>query len=85
MGFRDWLRRLLEGGVYESQAEIARAVGVTEGAVSLWLSGERRPDRERCDLISTATGLPVGDIVEMVSRDARDIDGNSRPRRRVAA
>ena len=72
MGFRAWLRGLLDEGKYRSQYQMADAFGVKQPTVNHWLQGERLPDRDRCSLISDATGEPVGRIMEMVSRDARE-------------
>jgi transcriptional regulator with XRE-family HTH domain len=72
MGFREWLRRLLEERMFGNQEQLAERVGITQSSISNYLTGARRPDMERCILISEATDIPLADIVEMVRKDARD-------------
>lgn len=77
MGFRVWLRGLLEEKtVYKSQYDLAERVGISQPTVANWLKGIRHPDRDRCDLISKATGKPVAEILEMVLMDARESSDN---------
>jgi transcriptional regulator with XRE-family HTH domain len=42
-----------------SQLELARILGVSKGAVSLWESGSRRPDAEYIYRLEGELGLPV--------------------------
>ena len=74
MSFREWLRTLLEEGVYETQEQMAADFGTKQSTIAHYLRGSRLPDVERCGLISEATGKPVADIVEMVRRSS-----NSKP------
>ena len=70
MSFRAWLRGLLgEGRMYRTQEQMAEAFGTKQPAVSLWLSGDRRPERDSLDRIAKATGTPLADILEMVQAD----------------
>ena len=71
MGFREWLRELLEKGVYESQVEMAEAFQMTQPAVSFWQSGHSSPDLKSCGRISEATDKSMAEIYEMVRLDAR--------------
>jgi len=72
MGFRAWLRGLLEDDVYGSQYEIAEAFGVKQPTINHWLQGLRQPDRESCIRISEASGEPLVHIMEMVRQDTRE-------------
>lgn len=69
MGFRAWLRGLLEDGMYRSQYEMADAFGVKQPTINHWLHGSRQPDLESCARISKATAKPMADIWEMVHSD----------------
>ena len=71
MGFREWLRELLEKGEYGSQVEMANAFKVTQPSISFWLSGHSSPDLDSCGRISEVTDKSMADIYEMVRRDAR--------------
>jgi transcriptional regulator with XRE-family HTH domain len=51
--FADWLKQQLIRRQW-SQAVFARRAGVTDTAVSLWVSGKRLPDAESCDKIAEA-------------------------------
>ena len=42
-----------------SQADLARAIGITEACVSFYLSGKRRIGRQTALKISAITGIPV--------------------------
>lgn len=76
MSFRAWLRGLLgDGRVYRTQEEMAEAFGTKQPAISLWLSGDRLPERDSLDRISETTGKPVVEIMEMVR-----VDSSNRPR-----
>ena len=44
MGFRAWLRGLLEEGMYRSQYEMAEAFGKKQPTINHWLHGIRQPD-----------------------------------------
>ena len=69
MGFRAWLRGLLEEGMYRSQYEMAESFGVRQPTINHWLHGARQPELESCALISEATGKPMAEIWEMVRAD----------------
>lgn len=70
MSFRAWLRGLLgKGRMYHRQEDMAEAFGASQPTISLWLSGDRRPERDLLDRISDATGTPVADILEMIRVD----------------
>lgn len=73
MSFRAWLRGLLgEGKLYRTQEEMAEAFGASQPTISLWRSGDRRPERDSLDRISEATGTPVTDILEMIRVDSNN-------------
>lgn len=72
MGFREWLRGLLEKGVYESQVDMAEAFQMTQPTISFWLSGHSSPDLDSCGRISEATDKSLAEIYEMVRQDARE-------------
>lgn len=46
-------------GYFDSQADFARAVGVTRGAVKQWLTGATRPTPENCVAIERCTNNRV--------------------------
>jgi len=74
MGFRAWLRGLLDNGTYRSQYEMADAFRVKQPTVNHWLHGRKRPDLESLSYVSEATGKPLADIWEMVRQDAREAE-----------
>lgn len=47
---------------YKTQTEIAKAVGVSQMAVSKWLSGKTFPSRRTAQKIAKVLGVPVSDI-----------------------
>jgi len=71
MGIQAFLRGLLEAGVYRSQYDMADAFESKQPTVNHWLQGVRFPNRESCVKISTATGKPLVEIVDMVHEDTR--------------
>jgi len=71
MGIRAFLRGLLESGMYRSQYEMADAFESKQPTVNHWLQGVRFPNRESCVKISSATGKPLVEIVDMVHEDTR--------------
>ena len=71
MGFREWLRELLEKGEYRSQYDMAEAFKVKQPTINHWLHGKKRPDLDSCGRISEATEKSLADIYEMVRLDAR--------------
>lgn len=44
-----------------TQKQLAEELGVTQQAVSLWLSGRSKPDANRRERIAKITGVPVTD------------------------
>ena len=50
-----------------TQKQLADELGVTQQAVSLWLSGRSKPDTNRRERIEELTGVPVTDWDESVS------------------
>ena len=71
MGFRAWVRTLLEDKEV-TQTILAERWGVKQPTIAHYSAGTRHPDRERSALISEAEGRPLADIVEMVRQDARE-------------
>ena len=69
MGFRAWVRELLED---TTQMELANRWQIGQSTIAHYKAGTRQPDRERSALISEAEGRPLADIVEMVRQDARE-------------
>ena len=58
MGGRELLRRYqVREGI--RQADLARRLGVSAAAVSLWLRGLRTPDRAAALRIARVAGVPV--------------------------
>jgi DNA-binding transcriptional regulator YdaS (Cro superfamily) len=51
---RDWLQE-------HSQGELAKALGITQGAISQWLASDRVP-LERVRDIERVTGIPAGKL-----------------------
>lgn len=47
-----------------SQNELAEAIGVTCGAVSLWETGDRKPRPEKAYLLARLFGVAMEDIYE---------------------
>jgi repressor LexA len=45
-----------------SQVDLARHVGVTKGAVSLWESGDTQPTHENVALIAQVLGLSLSEF-----------------------
>ena len=72
-GFRQWLRELLEDGVYPSQNQMAKAWKVSQPAVNAWLDGINQPGLQSCTRIADATGVPVSEIIAMVQQDSPEI------------
>ena len=70
MGFREWVRTLLEDEEV-TQTVLAGRWGVAQPTIAHYRRGTRQPDRERSALISEAEGRPLADIIEMVRQDAR--------------
>lgn len=56
---RSWLR-----DQELSQAQLAKRVGVTEGAISQWLNGHSRPSLDNLVALSQQTGMPVESLIE---------------------
>lgn len=55
------LRKCYEGRC--TQAEIATAIGVTQGQVSAWMTGRERPTIDRILQVEEACGRPRGFVV----------------------
>lgn len=51
------MRMSADRGTPVTQAEIGRAVGVTEGQIGHWEKGRQRPDLEMIDRLATALGV----------------------------
>lgn len=62
---QDWL---VGAGI--TQRELASDLGVTEGAISQWLSGGARPTILNLTKIAARTGLPIADLIEDLTRAA---------------
>lgn len=56
---RSWLR-----AQDLSQAQLAKRIGVTEGAISQWLNGHSRPTLDNLMALSQQTGLAVDSLIE---------------------
>lgn len=56
---RSWLRDQAL-----SQAQLAKRIGVTEGAISQWLNGYSRPSLDNLVELSRQTGMPVDSLIE---------------------
>jgi len=68
MSFRAWVRTLLNQMTQEALAEKWH---VAQPTIAQYKAGTRRPDRERCILISEAEEeKSLAEIIEMVQRDA---------------
>lgn len=52
------------------QAGLAEALGVTQGAISHWVTGRARPKPEMLPKLSELTGVPVGVLFEAIFGDA---------------
>lgn len=52
------LRRYLRE-TKQKPADLSRATGIDEGAISRWLRGERRPGLDNADLLEQHTGVPA--------------------------
>jgi transcriptional regulator with XRE-family HTH domain len=48
-----------------TQEEAARQFGVTKATVSRWEAGVRFPERAQLLRLSTITGIPVADLIEV--------------------
>jgi transcriptional regulator with XRE-family HTH domain len=46
-----------------SQSDLSKALGVTPGLVSYWLSGKRRPGLDQLKPLSQLTGIPIEDLL----------------------
>ena len=78
MSFRAWVRTLLNQMTQEALAEKWH---VAQPTIAQYKAGTRRPDRERCILISEAEEKKsLAEIMKMVQRDA---EGNGTGRIRV--
>lgn len=60
----------------ESDAALARCLGVTRAALSNWRTGQRFPDWTACASIANKTGLPLATVLAVVSA-ARSGDSGS--------
>lgn len=47
-----------------SQAQLAKRMGVTEGAISQWMNGYCRPTLDNLMELAQQTGLPVESLIE---------------------
>lgn len=56
--FGHWLQRQLDRRGWR-QAELARRIPISSGAVSHWIRNERIPDPESCDRIADVLGVDV--------------------------
>jgi transcriptional regulator with XRE-family HTH domain len=52
-----------------SQAELARALRVSDSTVSRWFSAKRGIDYESCLRLAQMTGLPAADVVRAAGKD----------------
>lgn len=50
-----------------TQADLANEVGVTQGMVSLWLSGRKRPSLDNLLSLSRITGVRIEELISDVT------------------
>jgi hypothetical protein len=55
--FQEWLRPLVEK--YGTPAKLARAIRMSDAAVSAWVKGTAKPSRRGCKALSRETGIPA--------------------------
>jgi len=48
----------------QTQAQLAKSVGVTEGAISQWLNGHSRPSLDNIRALSQQTGISVDALID---------------------
>ena len=59
--FREWLQNELNSRGW-AQIELTRRGGISSGAISKLMSGERKPGPDMCNAIATALNLPPEDV-----------------------
>lgn len=62
--FGRWLANQMDRREW-TQADLARRLSASTGAVSMWLRGERVPSPASCDRIADVFGLPVDDVLTL--------------------
>jgi transcriptional regulator with XRE-family HTH domain len=61
-----------------SEAELARCLGVTRGALNNWKTGQRFPDWDACARLAKATGLDLATVLQIVAQE-RSPGGTEEP------
>lgn len=52
-----------------TQSDLANEVGVTQGMISLWLSGRKRPSLDNLVSLSRITGVTIEDLISDVTHE----------------
>jgi len=55
------LQKLIESR-FKNQSEMAQSIGVSQGLVSEWLSGNKKPSGQKCLLIHKKFGVPLHEL-----------------------
>lgn len=73
--FTEWLQNELNSRGW-AQIELTRRGGISSGAISKLMSGERKPGPDMCNAIATALNLPPEDVFRAAGLlpSARDDD-----------
>jgi len=48
----------------QTQAQLAKRIGVTEGAISQWLNGHSKPSRDNLLALSQQTGMSIEALID---------------------
>jgi transcriptional regulator with XRE-family HTH domain len=62
--FARWVRSQLRRREW-TEADLTRRLGVSTGAVSRWMRGDRRPSTHSCDLIADAFGVDTDLVLSL--------------------
>jgi transcriptional regulator with XRE-family HTH domain len=62
--FANWVRGQLRRRQW-NDAELARRLGVPNGTVSRWMTGERRPNPQSCDRVADLLGADVDMVLTL--------------------
>jgi transcriptional regulator with XRE-family HTH domain len=65
--FSDWLRFAIACSDYKTQTAFSKAIGVSQPAISMWLSGRMIPTEEHSLAIANLLHVPVSDIDDMIA------------------
>lgn len=74
-----WLRRQLLRRDW-TQADLARKSGLSQGRISDWLAGKRRPNPDSCDKLADVFGVDVDTVLSLAGHRPRDPNHKNRDR-----